>query len=100
MRETHYCPDGREVVLKFNEEALRVEAISPEGLTVGSYQFALVGPDGEAIDVTHRTGGAVSFKLAQTNLADAWHHQGITERVMDLVAQELTTSPVVELPKE
>jgi hypothetical protein len=99
MKETYRCPDGREVLLGFNGDTLMVVVSTPEGLIIGSYQFVLIGPNGEAIDLMDDTGEAVSFKLAQTHLADAWHHQGITEHVMTLVADEISASSVVELPK-
>jgi len=93
MQETYPCPDGRVVVLRFDEDSLKAEAITGEGLTIGRFQFALVAADGEAIDPMQDIGEAVSFKLAESDLDDAWHGQGITERVMNLVAEELIASP-------
>ncbi|MDB5318195.1 MAG: hypothetical protein JWO24_4039 [Rhodospirillales bacterium] len=43
MNETYRCLDGREVVLTFDEDALRVEATSRGGETIGTFQFGLVG---------------------------------------------------------
>lgn len=97
MQETYSCPDGREVLLMFNEDTLRVEARTREGLTIGAYQFKLVDPEGEAIDLMDDTGEAVSFKLAETDLRDDWRGQGITERVMTLVADEISLVPAIGL---
>jgi hypothetical protein len=51
MNETYRCLDGREVVLTFDEDALRVEATTRGGETIGTFQFGLVGQDGVEIDL-------------------------------------------------
>ncbi|MBR0653660.1 hypothetical protein [Plastoroseomonas arctica] len=93
MSETYQCPDGRTILLSFNEEDLSVEASNQGGETIGRYQFELIGPDGEEIDAMDDTSWAVWLKLAHSDLHDVWHHQGITERVMSLVAEETRVSP-------
>lgn len=100
MQETYPCPDGREVQLRFHEDALRVDAITADNVTIGRFQFALIGPDSEVMDLMDDTGEAVSFKLAKAELSDDWHAQGITERVITLVAEEISVSPVVALLKD
>jgi hypothetical protein len=95
MNETYRCPDGREALLAFNEDTLKVVASTPEGLIIGSYQFALIGTDGENIDLMDDPGEPVSIKLAESHLADAWCHQGISERVIRLVADETMISPPI-----
>ncbi|MBR0653664.1 hypothetical protein [Plastoroseomonas arctica] len=102
MKTTYRCPDGREVVLFLKEDTLRVDASTREGERIGSFQFALVGRDGKVIDLMDdigETGDAVSIKLAEGNLDEGWRHEGITERVMNLVADEISVSPKFELPK-
>jgi hypothetical protein len=100
MRETYRCPDGREVLLRFDEDALIVNASSLEGERIGSFQFQLVGPDGEAVRLAEDTGGWVSLKLAHADLSKAWNGQGITERVVTLVSDDMSVSPANELLKD
>ncbi|MDB5318338.1 MAG: hypothetical protein JWO24_4182 [Rhodospirillales bacterium] len=97
MYEIHRCPDGREAVLTFNEDTLRVEATTREGETIGQFQFALVGADGEMIDLmddSGEAGEAVALKLAQGVLSDDWRGRGIRERAVMLVADETKLEPV------
>jgi hypothetical protein len=100
MREHYRCPDGREVVLRLNKDALLVEARSREGERIGSFQFVLAGDDGEAISLTEGTGETIWLKLAQTELVEAWHDQGITERAVHMASDETGVAPITELPQE
>jgi hypothetical protein len=97
--ESYRCPNGREAVLTFNENTLRVEATTRDGETIGQFQFALVGADGEVIDLmddSGEAGEAVALKLAQGVLSDSWRGQGIRERAVELVADETMLEPAGE----
>jgi hypothetical protein len=103
MNVTYRCPDGRETLLDFNEDTLRVDATSRAGEAIGRFQFELVGPDGEGIDLMDDSGEggeAVSLRLAEHDLRDDWHGQGITAHVMDVMASETGLSLTPGLVKE
>ncbi len=93
-------PDGRQVVLTFDEDTLWAASSSREGAPIGSYQFALVRPDGRAIDLMDDPGEAVTLTVTEMHLADARQHQCITERVMTMVAHETDLPPLLGAPPE
>ncbi|MDB5375846.1 MAG: hypothetical protein JWR00_292 [Rubritepida sp.] len=43
--------------------------------------------------LTEDNGQAISLKLVETKLDDAWHGQGITEKVVQLVCDQTSLSP-------
>jgi hypothetical protein len=93
MRELYRCPDGREVLLRYDEDALAVTTTTPDGRGIGWFKFELVGDDGQLISLTEDNGQAISLKLVETKLDDAWHGQGITEKVVQLVCDQTSLSP-------
>ncbi len=93
MMETYRCFDGRDVVLTFRTDALKVQAASGDGENIGSFQFELVGSGGKAINLRHYGGEEVSLRLARGVLLHAWRDQGITEHVVNLVSDVMTVPP-------
>jgi hypothetical protein len=73
------------------------------GEAIGSFQFQLVGLDGKGIDLmddSGEAGEAVSLRLAEHELRDGWHGQGITAHVIDVMASETGLSLTPGLVKE
>jgi len=94
--EIYRCPDGREAVLMFNEDTLQVDATTRDGDHIGHFKIDLVSPTGEAIDLMEDGGEAASFRLSKAELLSEWLGQGIAERVVRLVADETSLSPLAQ----
>ncbi len=94
MMEVYRCFDGRDVVLTFRTDALKVRASSGSGENIGSFQFELVGPNGKPITLKDYSGEVVSLRLARSVLLHGWRHQGIAEHVSSLVTDVMSVAPV------
>ncbi len=96
MRETYFCPDGRQVSLGFNDDTLTVSATDYEGSPIAYYQVLLVGPGGEEVDPGDDAGEAAWFRLEHDKLLACWRNQGITERAIKLVVRETSLLPLIQ----
>lgn len=84
MKEIYSCPDGREVLLTFYEDALTVVAESRGGISIGRFWFDLLDSVGEPLAVIEST-EAIHLQLVAVEIDEAWKGQGLEERVTCLV---------------
>ena len=80
------------MLLTFHENIFSAEATTREGEFVGVWIFDRVGSEGRVLDIFLDDTEVVAVRVSESKILEPWQDQGITERVIMLVSDEMGLS--------